>query len=231
MPTTLLSDIAFLAATEGMDFVLFTEAGSVFLSNLFYTAYVLNMGVKWKDVRNIFHELYKLTTPEDQLSYTQLKSDAAKVKAVSMAIFVTVTGVFGGYFSIPYIQMYLDHKQFPNESIPLPLVWYQWYPWDPRTHPYWEISILSELIRSVGMFNLFIGFDTMFSGILLITAGQFQLLQKYMTNLKMTAEANVHADGYRNADEAVFREMNHLLQIYVKRHTRLIKYVVKLKKN
>lgn len=219
VPVTLILDIAFLTTTDGMESL--TEAGSVFLSNLFFTVYVLNMGIKWLDLRNIFYELYKLTTPEDETSYNQLKSDAATVKIVSITILTTVTAVFSGYLAIPYVQLYLDYKKCPNDSIPLPLLWYQWYPWSPREHPYWEVSMFFEVVRSVGMFNLFIGFDTLFSGMLIVVAGQFQLLQKYLQDLRITAELNIGLCADKVEDEIV-TEMEMLLRRYVKKHKRLI---------
>lgn len=228
VPVTLILDVVYLVTVENADSIHLTEAGSVFFSNLFFTAYVLNVGINWKDIKNIFNELYKVTAPNDQASYQQLKSDAGVVKMISLIIIATGFGLFWGYFVVPGIEMYKFHKNFPNESVELPMIWYQWYPWDTNTHPFWEVSMVNELLRGVAMFHLFIGFDTMLSGCIVVVAGQFKLLQKYIEDIRSTAECNIsHLFKQHNADE-VATEMENLLQSYVKRHTKLIKYASKI---
>lgn len=227
VPITLILDVVYLVTVENADSVRLTEAGSVFFSNLFFTAYVLNVGINWKDIRNIFDELYKVTAPKDPASYHQLKSDAGVVKMISLMIAATGFGIFWGYFVVPGIEMYKRHKNFPNESVELPMIWYQWYPWDTNTHPFWEVSMVNELLRGVAIFHLFVGFDTMLSGFIVVLAGQFKLLQKYIEDIRLTAECNVSCLPKQQNDDEVARtvatEMEHLLQGYVKRHTKLIK--------
>lgn len=222
-PITWILDGAHVVTVETVNPISVTEAGSVFLSNTFFTVYILVVGTQWKDVRNIFKKMYILAPPEDQISYNQLKSDALKVRVISMAIFATNIIVVLCYFSIPYIEIYLDHKKFPNESIPLPLIWNQWYPWDARVHPYWELSIAIELVRSVGMFHLFLGFDTMLSGILIVVIGQFKLLQRRIWQVRLTAESGKQEAGYSEQVERLTAiKMERILRRCVERHRELI---------
>lgn len=225
LPIAWTLDVVFLLTVENADIIYLTEAGTLCLSNLFFTANILNVGIKWADIKRIFSKLYELTAPEDELSYQKLKSDAAIVKAISLVIIGTNISALWGTAIVPYIKSTSDENKFGNESAPLPLLFYQWYPWDTNTHPNWEISIFIELVRSSITVTLFVGFDTMLSGLIVISAGQFQLLHKYISDLGLLA-ANLN--NYQRSDDTerrVGEELDDLLRKYVKRHNKLIQYV------
>lgn len=226
IPITVLSNLVYLVSIGVDDTILFAEAGSTFMSCLFFVIYVLSIGTHLAEVKEIFNKFYELTKPDDQESYNAIKSSAHAVKIISIAVITTNIPFIVCYLSIPYIQTYLNYKKFPNETISLPLIWYQWYPWDTNTHPYWELSLLSEMMLSIALFNLFLGFDTMFSGIIAVAAGQFKLLQRYLENLTTTAKFNLGLTEIPNSDEAqelMVIEMEKLLKTYVDRHNKLIK--------
>lgn len=228
VPFTVILDILYIATAEEVDSIYLTDVGSVLCSNLFFAAYVLNVGINWKDVKNIFDELYKVAAPKDQASYQQLKSDADIVRSISVMITATGVGIGWGFLVVPGIQAYKFHQKFPNKSIEFPLIWHQWYPWDTNTHPFWEVSMVSELVRGVAIFYLFIGFDTMLSGFIVVVAGQFKLLQKYINDTRLAAECKIsYLSKQLNEDEterAVATEMENLLRSCIKKHVKLIKY-------